>query len=74
MYSPSLHLKTMPKSSFVIDKETTSALFISLTRDTECYATEIEQLEPDGVMTNPYDQAVVFITAVLLFGNVMPKL
>lgn len=25
-------------------------------------------------MTNPYDQAVVFITAVLLFGNVMPKL
>lgn len=27
----------MPKSSFVIDKETTSALFISLTRDTECY-------------------------------------
>ena len=37
MYSPSLHLKTMPKSSFVIDKETTSALFISLTRDTECY-------------------------------------
>lgn len=42
--------------------------------DTECYATEIEQLEPDGVMTNPYDQAAVFITAVLLFGNVMPKL
>lgn len=42
--------------------------------DTECYATEIEQLEPDGAMTNPYDQAVVFITAVLLFGNVMPKL
>ena len=40
-YSPSLHLKTMPKSSFVIDKETTSALFISLTRDTECYATLI---------------------------------
>lgn len=37
MYSPSLHLKTMPKSSFVIDKETTSALFISLTRDTENY-------------------------------------
>ena len=31
----------MPKSSFVIDKETTSALFISLTRDTECYATLI---------------------------------
>lgn len=46
----------------------------SSSRDTECYATEIEQLEPDGVMTNPYDQAVVFITAVLLFGNVMPKL
>lgn len=47
---------------------------ISTFWDTECYATEIEQLEPDGVMTNPYDQAVVFITAVLLFGNVMPKL
>ena len=40
MYSPSLHLKTMPKSSFVIDKETTSALFISLTRDTENYLNE----------------------------------
>ena len=47
---------------------------LTQSRDTECYATEIEQLEPDGVMTNPYDQAVVFITAVLLFGNVMPKL
>lgn len=47
---------------------------MAYSRDTECYATEIEQLEPDGVMTNPYDQAVVFITAVLLFGNVMPKL
>ena len=46
----------------------------TVNRDTECYATENEQLEPDGVMTNPYDQAVVFITAVLLFGNVMSKL
>ena len=46
----------------------------TVNRDTECYATEIEQLEPDGVMTNPYDQAAVFITAVLLFGNVMPRL
>ena len=40
---------------------------------TECYATEMEQLEPSGVMTTPNDQFAVFITAVLLSGNVMPK-
>ena len=43
-------------------------------RDTECYATEMEQLAPSGVMTNPYDQAVVFITAVVLLENVMARL
>ena len=38
---------------------------------TECYATEIKQETPIGVKANPNDQFVVFITAVLLFGNVM---
>lgn len=40
-------------------------------RDTECYAIEMEQSEPDGVMTTPNDQFTVFITAVVLFWNVM---
>lgn len=43
-------------------------------RDTENYATETVQLLPYVVMTNPKDQFVVFITAVLLFGNVMLRL
>ncbi len=49
-------------------------MLLYVIRDTECYATEMEQLAPSGVMTNPYDQAVVFITAVVLLGNVMARL
>lgn len=43
-------------------------------RDTENYATDTEHTAQLGVMTNPKDQFVVFITAVLLFGNVMLRL
>ena len=45
-----------------------------LYRDTENYATDTEHTAQLGVMTNPKDQFVVFITAVLLFGNVMLRL
>ena len=41
--------------------------------DTECYATEIEQ-SALGAMTKPIDQVGAFITAVVLFGNVIPRL
>lgn len=51
-----------------------SVTSVAYSGDTECYATEMEQLAPSGVMTNPYDQAVVFITAVVLLGNVMARL
>lgn len=43
------------------------------TRDTECYATEIEQ-SALGAMTKPIDQVGAFITAVVLFVNVIPRL
>ena len=37
MYSePSLPLKTMPKSSYVIEKDTLSARLMVVSRDTEC--------------------------------------
>lgn len=42
-------------------------------RDTECYATEIEQ-SALGAITKPIDQVGAFITAVVLFGNVIPRL
>ena len=42
--------------------------------NTECYATEMEQSQPIGVMTTPKDQFGVFITAVVLFWNVMLRL
>lgn len=42
--------------------------------DTENYATEMEQLTPVGDMSNPKDQFGTFITAVILFGNVILKL
>lgn len=40
-------------------------------RDTECYATEIEQSTPVGDMSTPNDQIGAFITAVVLLVNVM---
>ena len=43
-------------------------------RDTECYATEMEQSSPVGVMTTPKDQFGAFITAVVLLWNVMLRL
>lgn len=43
-------------------------------RDTECYATETEHPVVLGVMTNPKDQFVTLITAVVLLGNVMLRL
>lgn len=48
--------------------------FSNASGDTENYATDTEHTEQLGVMTNPKDQFVVFITAVLLFGNVMLRL
>ena len=42
--------------------------------DTECYATDIEQSAPTGVMTNPLDHIGVYITAVILFVNVILRL
>lgn len=41
--------------------------------DTECYATEIEQ-SALGAMTKPIDQVGAFITAVVLFVNVILRL
>lgn len=50
-----------------------SKLSLSTLRDTECYATEIEQ-SALGAMTKPIDQVGAFITAVVLFGNVIPRI
>lgn len=49
-------------------------MLLYVIRDTECYATEMEQSSPIGVMTTPKDQFGAFITAVVLFWNVMLRL
>lgn len=46
-------------------------MLLYVIRDTECYATEIEQSTPVGDMSTPNDQAGAFITAVVLLVNVM---
>lgn len=51
----------------------TASLQIVVLWDTECYATEIEQ-SALGAITKPIDQVGAFITAVVLFGNVIPRL
>ena len=51
-----------------------SVTSVAYSGDTECYATEMEQSSPVGVMTTPKDQFGAFITAVVLLWNVMLRL
>lgn len=65
-------------SATVVNTTQFGGLSMSLTcsaysGDTECYATEIEQ-SALGAITKPIDQVGAFITAVVLFGNVIPRL
>lgn len=83
--SPERHTKNGVNCSLSL-ADNTSAKIESLLRsnetdaphkhmwDTENYDTDTEHPAPIGVMNNPKDQFVVFITAVLLFGNVMLRL
>lgn len=55
----------MPKSSFVIDKETTSASFISLTRDTEYYLNETVNDLAETIIKLVLPALIVMSTALL---------